>query len=133
MHWISLLIPGQYTQLRAHNWLLVIPWCPSCICCSISLLRTDPLIWFPCIGKKGDPIRGFIYLADDFKVFQAFQLSLHMRSHCYWALLWGVYDWPCVGFECDMVLPCEASNSFKAVWKLSLKVCCVLNEWKLLL
>ena len=38
MHWISLLIPGQYTQLHVHNWLLVIPWCPSCICCSISPL-----------------------------------------------------------------------------------------------
>ena len=38
MHWISLLIPGQYTQLCACNWLLVIPWCPSYICCSTSPL-----------------------------------------------------------------------------------------------
>ena len=93
---------------------------------------SNSAIWFPCIGERRDPIRWFVNLADCFKVFQAVQLSFHMWSHCYWALPWRVYDGPCVRFECDVVLPFEASNSLKAVWKLPLKVGCVLDQWKFL-
>ena len=95
--------------------------------------RTLPF-GFPCIGKRRDPIHGFIYLADDFKAFQAFQLSLHVWSH--WLLgtsVGGVWLASASGLSVIWYFPVKRPIPSNAVWKLSLKVCCVLDEWKLLL
>ena len=85
---------------------------------------SDLAIRFPGIGKRRYPVGRFIYFTDDFKALKTFQLSLHMRSHCYWALAWWVYDQFDISLEGDMIFACKA---IKAIWKFPLEVGCTPN------
>ena len=76
----------------------------------------DLAIGFWGIDKWKDTISRFTNLTDDFQVLETFQLSFHMRSHCYQAFLLSLYDGFGIRLKSNVIFTLEALDSFEVVW-----------------